>query len=65
MNKEQKFTPKYWVVHDKSLDDVVIFTAAKGRQESIDLFTQFYGEDTFYESSNLLCSLIEINLMET
>lgn len=65
MNKEQKFTPKYWVVHDRSLEDVFILTAAKCYQESIDLFIQFYGEDTFYESPNLLCSLFEINLMET
>lgn len=29
MNKQQKLTPKYWIAHDNTSDDVIIGTAAK------------------------------------
>jgi len=36
MNKDQKFTPKYWVVHDKKIDDVLLWTASKSMQGAVD-----------------------------
>lgn len=38
MHKDQKHSPKYWVVHDKISDDVFINTASKNRQTSVDIF---------------------------
>jgi len=29
MDKQQKLTPKYWIAHDNTTDDVIIGTAAK------------------------------------
>lgn len=33
MKQDQKFTPKYWIAHDKTTDDVLIKTAGKSLDE--------------------------------
>ncbi len=34
MNKDQKYTPKYWVVNDKTSDDVLLWTANKSMEKA-------------------------------
>lgn len=40
MYKEQEYSPKYWVVHDKRSDDIFISTAHKSKFMSERLFVQ-------------------------
>jgi hypothetical protein len=47
MKDTQKLSPKYWVVHDTTTDDVFIDTAKKGKENSIDAFIYHYGFKTF------------------
>ena len=72
MKADQKLNPKYWVVHDKTTDDVFIDTAHKTKQNSIELFLNkhsfnYFGviddealEEKFLISKKLDCILIEI-----
>ena len=72
MKSTQKYTPKYWVVHDVTEDGVYLFTASKSMDYSIDLYVESmnaYTEDgldysVFDDNADLQCSLIEINLVE-
>ena len=76
MNNKQKFTPKYWVVHDKATSDVFIKTADKSMFDSIQKFLQlsayeYFGtvdddeaESMFLDHPSLDCSLVEIKLVE-
>jgi hypothetical protein len=73
MQTNQKLSPKYWVVHDKTTTDVFIKTAHKGRQESIGLFLiqqghNYFGvvpddelEELFDFHKDLECILISID----
>ena len=68
----QKFSPEYWVVHDKKSDDVYISTAHKSKHMSIYIFLNehAYGrfgclsDDDVYrifeEDEDLECILVEI-----
>lgn len=38
MENKQKFTPKYWVVHDTRANDVFVDTLHKTKETSIDFF---------------------------
>jgi len=73
MNNNQKFSPKYWVVHDISTDDVFIDTACKTKSDSensyitnylwgkqVNTLSRFDAEDVFENNGNLKCILIEI-----
>lgn len=76
MYKEQKHSPKYWVVHDKHSDDVFIGTAHKSKFMSERLFvhnnlmTMFphaEEEDLFemyYNEEDYGCILIELKLVD-
>ena len=76
MNNTQKFTSKYWVMHDRATDDVFIETASKCMPDSIKKFLRlkahgYFGtvdddeaEDMFLDHPSLDCSLIEIKLVE-
>lgn len=77
MKDNQTLSPKYWVVHDKTSDDVFINTASKNRQTSVDIFLDYnsfdywgcYVEDDellgMYElSENLETILVEINIVK-
>lgn len=61
MNSDQKLSPKYWVVHDKTTDEVFLDTANKSKLRSI---SSFLGQDLDYNdflaSDHLECILIEI-----
>ena len=73
MNKEQPFTPKYWVVHDVENDDVLLHTASKSRDHSILTYCNQFEPDElgnpvlehFYDNENLQCDIIEVRLYET
>ena len=72
MKPDQKFSPKYWVVHDTTSDDILISTLDKTKTISIDKFIenhmfQFFGlvedEDTqevFLNQKRFECILIEV-----
>ena len=75
MQQNQVFSPKYWVIHDKLKDDVILWTAAKCKNKAIENFIykgsdalERYGncrvetvEELFYEDDNIEAVLIEIN----
>lgn len=74
MRKTQEFTPKYWVVHDKNSDDVLLYTASKSRDYSICLYVESFvnAEDErgnlrygiFDDDDSVECSLVEIKFVE-
>lgn len=76
MNKEQKHSPKYWVVHNKHNDDILVNTLSKNRIWAIERFFNNYtydmegvmSEDELEEwwenQTEFVCSLIEIKLVE-
>jgi len=75
MKTTQKLTPKYWVVHDKTTDDVFIDTARKGLAEAIDAFMDKHSydrwgihpddklQDLWFEDACLEVILVEINML--
>ncbi len=64
MKQDQYYTPKYWVVHDKSSDDVFMWTASKIRQEAIELFDHSNRCSVDFDYNELLeCILIEVRMM--
>ena len=76
MKLEQPYKPKYWVVHDKTKDDVFDSTMHKTKSASLDLFfcnhAYDYGkemiEDDLLEAwfdgkEDLECILIEIKIV--
>ena len=75
MNKTQKFTPKYWVVHKINSDDIKTYTMNKNMQESIQTFleTKFFAEEGefsyedlweyWYEQEDYVCELVEVRLI--
>lgn len=62
MNSNQKYSPKYWIVHDISTDDVFLHTASKTRSRAIQKHEDLYG--CFAEDLNTRCSLFELKLVE-
>jgi hypothetical protein len=64
MKSNQKFSPKYWVVHDVSTDDVFIDTASKSLAEAEHKYiTKYLRPDRsldYYDNDNLKCILIKI-----
>ena len=72
MKKNQKYLPKYWVVHDKNTDDVFVQTMSKSLNDAENKFVKYcaesrYGDlcyddlfESFYEDENLETILIEI-----
>lgn len=69
MNTNQKHTPKYWVAHDPTIDDVYVDTADKsydGCYERISelMMGQEYLEGAMQEN-RIKISLVEINLIKT
>ncbi len=57
MNSNQKLSPKYWVIHDKTTDDVFLHTARKSMQDSVEYFYSYCGGTI---GGDLDCILIEI-----
>jgi hypothetical protein len=75
MKSNQKFTPKYWCVHDKNTDDVFVDTMSKSAVGAMQKFYDniagnLFGEltesemvDLFYEGDNLEVILVELNIV--
>ena len=65
MKDNQTLSPKYWVVHDKTSEDVFINTASKNRKTSVDIFLDDDELLGLYElSENLETILVEINIVK-
>ncbi len=65
MKAEQKFTPKYWIVHDSTTDDVFLRTASKWRDTAIQRYELFEGKGKYFEDSEgLKCSLFELKIFD-
>lgn len=77
MNKEQKLTPKYWIVNNTKTSDVYIKSAHKSKDTSIERFL-FQYSNLFAETSkvkdselfawyldhpDLRCDLFELKLV--
>ena len=65
MKANQKYTPKYWVCHRPSEDDIIIETLSKSKKDSEEKMISMIGEELFYEQidESLLCDIIDINLV--
>ena len=63
MKATQKYTPKYWVIHNITEDDVYISTASKSMDDAIKKFTEFYGDDAYDNDVNLQPLLIELKMV--
>ena len=63
MNNEQEFTPKYWVVHDKEDDDILISTASKAKDNACSKMKQIFG-DRCFEDGRYSVDLVEIKLCD-
>lgn len=61
MNKVQKFTPKYWVGHDNTTDDVFIETASKSRSNAVKKMEHLIGFTEFRTNDKYETILIEVN----
>lgn len=64
MKLKQKITPKYWVAHDKTTDDVFVLTARKSYDEAYKAFEDEYGVGIFDEKDNFDVILIEVKQVE-
>lgn len=63
MNTTQKFTPKYWVGHNKTTDDVFPSTLAKGYSVAELLMEGEFG-GKYWEDEDLEIILVEIKMVE-
>lgn len=63
MNKQQPLTPKYWIGHDESTDDVYIDTASKCCLDCETKMNEKFG-DRWYEVETIKVSLMEIRLVK-
>ena len=59
MKDNQKFTPKYWVLHNKIEDDVYLSTACKSYPDAVLQAQDLLGEDWFMDD-NFEVILVEI-----
>ena len=59
MKQDQKLSPKYWVIHDKTSDDILFWTMHKSKQGSISEYNLNY-ETPVEDDEDLECILIEI-----
>lgn len=59
MNSKQKLSPKYWVGHDKTTDDVFTNTMCKGYKDTVVQMEDTFGEDWFLDE-NFEIILVEV-----
>jgi hypothetical protein len=66
MHNKQQITPKYWMFHTKTSDDVFVLTASKCYNLCVEKAKKLYPdmvEEYFaLEDTNYMFSLFEINL---
>jgi hypothetical protein len=60
---DQKLTPKYWVIHNKTTDDVMLQTASKSLADAWANAEAEFGESVC-EDENIEPILIEINFVD-
>ena len=69
MKKQQRFTPKYWIAHDKNSDDVLFSTAAKSRAEALDRLKRIhrvqYDDYLTNEYSSIELAVFEVQLCQS
>jgi hypothetical protein len=63
MKIDQKYTPKYWVVHDKGTDDVFLWTGSKSFQGAIDEYN-LNMEVPFEDSPTLEVVLVSLEMVD-
>ena len=65
MKAEQEFTPKYWIVHDSTTDDVFLRTASECRNTAIQRYELFEVKGKYFEDNeDLKCSLFELKIFD-
>jgi hypothetical protein len=69
MQKDQKFTPKYWVFHDLDTDDIFAITMSKSLEGSKALAkihkNSAYEEWMEYGEGNYKFAVVEIRLVQS
>lgn len=63
MYKDQKHTPKYWVLHDKRSTDVILASASKDRHNVEDFAEKLLSAE-WYDNEDFEISLIELNIVK-
>ena len=76
MNNQQKFTPKYWAVHDTQSDDIFIKSLSKNYRWSVEQFLDYYSYEVmgvvvsdddldvwWLNQSRYVCELVEIKIV--
>ncbi len=63
MKANQKFSPKYWIVHDPMSDDVFIETASKSWDDAHDKGEMFFG-NKMHEDNGYKVILVSIESLE-
>lgn len=76
MNNTQKLTPKYWIVHNTTTDDVYIKSAHKWKDQAIENFLHNHSYNLagcipddellswYLDHPDLQCDLFELKLVE-
>lgn len=62
MKADQKFTPKYWVLHNKTEDDVYLQTASKNYDDCHTFAEAMCGRG-LWDDENLEVILVEIRML--
>lgn len=62
MKQDQKYTPKYQVVHDTTTEDVLLWTAEKSLQGAVDEYN-LNMEVSFEEEENLEVVLVSLEMV--
>lgn len=62
MKANQRYSPKFWIGHDKQTDDVIIGTGTKSFAWTENRMKEMFGED-WMEDENLEIILVEVNLI--
>lgn len=60
MKTNQKLTPKYWVVHDLTTDDVIVGTLSKALDDASIKMDTLYGSDEWKDNPKYEIILISI-----
>jgi hypothetical protein len=68
MQKDQKFTPKYWVLHDRDADDIFAITMSKSLEGSKALAKIHKNpayKEWMEENGNYEFAVVEIRLVQS
>ncbi len=62
MTPTQKFSPKYWFIHDITTDDVILWTGNKSLQGTVDEYN-LNVEVSFEDSPDLEVILVSLEMV--